>query len=143
MCFLKRDFMYFLKRDLMPQARESHNGINGPILEAETEIRGYFSFLRVFLNFDFFVSFYSFLCLMCSYQVEEHSIQQWLEARDRIGFGISFPFLLVLNSTSFCLRPAVLLPDPTVQQTTAQPTASKVAKSLYPLLAKLTGMYFY
>ena len=80
---------------------------------------------------------------MRSYQVEEHSIQQWLEARDRIGFKISFPRLLVLNSTSFCLRPAVLLPDPTVQQTKAQPTASKVAKSLYPLLAKLTGMYFY
>ena len=47
--------MYFLKRDLMPQARESHNGINGPILEAETEIRGNFSFLRVHLNFDFFL----------------------------------------------------------------------------------------
>ena len=111
----------------MSQARESHNGINGPILEAETEIRGYFSFMRVLLNLDFFL-FLSilFLCLMRSYQVEEHSIQQWLEARDRIGFGISFPLLLVLNSTSFCLRPAVLLPDPTVQQTTAQPTASKV-----------------
>ena len=39
----------------MSQARESHNGINGPILEAETEIRGYFSFMRVRLNLDFFL----------------------------------------------------------------------------------------
>ena len=39
----------------MSQARESHNGINGPILEAETEIRGYFSLMRVFLNLEFFL----------------------------------------------------------------------------------------
>ena len=39
----------------MSQARESHNGINGPILEAETEIRGNFSFMRVFLLFYFFL----------------------------------------------------------------------------------------
>ena len=86
----------------MSQARESHNGINGPILEAETEIRGNFSFLRVLLNFDFSCFFlFLFLSLMRSYQVEEHSIQQWLEARDRIGFKTPIPLLLVLTSISF------------------------------------------
>ena len=48
----------------MSQARESHNGINGPILEAETEIRGSFSFMGVLFNFDFFLFLFVFDALL-------------------------------------------------------------------------------
>ena len=58
------------------QARKLDHGFNGPVLAEKAEIRG-----KKLLILNPSILMFDDLC-----QVEEHSIQQWLQARDRIGF---------------------------------------------------------